>query len=1053
MAAELPRPGVEVTQVFRSVSPTVITPTLVPCVVGVCRQIVEVLTSTDAGGTELNGDALILLPGFFEAKAATGSPPAYTGLDGLDLSLSVNNGPVVTITFSDPTAAGITPSSLVSQIQEQLADAGVTSVVAETVSDDSFRLRTVGTGEFETIQIDATTSSAVATAFGIADYKTYTGLSSYTQRRLDLPESNLPDPRGNIAQLVFQPETLRAFLALGNGASILELRRTESFLRSGGADVAATLTGSVDLTGLTYGGGGTLNGLTFVVKVNGGTNVTTTFGSPANAAAVVTAINAAMNSAGYGSSVASLSVANHLVLTSPVLGDTSSLLIVSGTAVTALGFTVSQTDTGESAVAAVDDGNGDAVTPLLRVVGADFTAAGAAAVVEGSVDITSVGLYGGGGTLLDTTLTLSDGSAPQSITFGTLADATALLAALNALYGAVAGGRFVFTQGGTGGNKLVITTTNLGDEALVDVVGGDAAALLGLTVAKTRGAPFPPMAGDDLYVDGSFVGVITQVAPGGVVDRLKINKQLPINSDFGVSYYIIAKNLTGAATSTRPSADLIVGSSNVLTIKHEVLRDTTGTPNTTARANLYVSYMAIRKDVTSSATNPGLLRFENTTDLAASLGPISVDNPLALGLYFALVNGPNIQVTGLGVDEVSPDAPYGTVEAFTRAAEYLEAFEVYGIAPLTHDASVGQVFSAHVDAMSSPANKGERVVLFNPSKPANKLDTLVASGTKGNTTGNTGLVFDTGIANLPALLLNAGVSPVGTIPVSEGLFLDIASDAKSYSIESVSGSVVTIRTSFGVGDNDDGFFATTDLNDPPLTSALIDETFAVKLRGDALSVAGVPDRQGIADTYTAMASSVANRRFWQTVPDTAAATLDGVEQLIEGFYCNAGIVGAIGQQPPQQSFTNFPMAGYTRVVGSTDFFTEKQMNQMAAGGNYILVQDAQGAPVIARMALTSDMTSIETRTDSITKVADFTSKFLRKGLKNFIGRFNITQGFLDSLSHVIQGLLSFLVETGVLVGANLNNLIQDEDAPDTVMVDITLDVPYPCNYLRLTLNI
>jgi len=41
----------------------------------------------------------------------------------------------------------------------------------------------------------------------------------------------------------------------------------------------------------------------------------------------------------------------------------------------------------------------------------------------------------------------------------------------------------------------------------------------------------------------------------------------------------------------------------------------------------------------------------------------------------------------------------------------------------------------------------------------------------------------------------------------------------------------------------------------------------------------------------------------------------------------------------------------------------------------------------------------------------------------------------------------------VLIGANVNNIVQDEDQPDTVLIDETLDVPYPCNYIRLTLVI
>ena len=78
---------------------------------------------------------------------------------------------------------------------------------------------------------------------------------------------------------------------------------------------------------------------------------------------------------------------------------------------------------------------------------------------------------------------------------------------------------------------------------------------------------------------------------------------------------------------------------------------------------------------------------------------------------------------------------------------------------------------------------------------------------------------------------------------------------------------------------------------------------------------------------------------------------------------------------------------------------------------------------------------------------------MRAGLRNYIGRQNITQPFLDNLSTVINGQIGFLADTSVLIGGDVNNVIQDADAPDTVLVDVTLDVPYPCNYIRLTLVI
>jgi hypothetical protein len=374
----------------------------------------------------------------------------------------------------------------------------------------------------------------------------------------------------------------------------------------------------------------------------------------------------------------------------------------------------------------------------------------------------------------------------------------------------------------------------------------------------------------------------------------------------------------------------------------------------------------------------------------------------------------------------------------------LEAYEVYAIAPLTHDVSVGQVFNTHVSVMSSPENKGERIALFNPSQPSSRPDTLIASGLDGNTLSSN--TFDTGVANLGSLLLSAGLDPTGSFLVETGLFLDLG-DGQKYSVQNISGSIVTVKTSgFLSGENDDGYYATT------TAPTSLQAPFVLRVRGTSLSLTdGSVDKESLATTYAATASAYGNRRFWQIIPDRCAATLSGLEQIIEGFYMSAAVAGMIGKQPPQQSFTNFPMTGFTRVLGSNGYMSERQLNICAGGGNYVIVQDEDGAPLISRMALTTDLTSIETRTDSITKVVDFVAKFMRRGLKNFIGRFNITQGFLDTLGQVIQGLLGFLSDAGVLIGSHLNNLVQDEDAPDTVLIDITLDVPFPCNYIRLTL--
>jgi len=1053
-AEQLARPGVEVIQEFRTVTPSVITPTLNPCVVGVAKQLVEVLQSDGAGGSELNPDALITLPGFFIASAGSGSPVVYGGLDGLALALSINEGPVVTITFADPTATGLTPATVVNAINQQFTQDGITSAIAETVGTDRFQVRTTGVGEFQNIFVDSTTAQAVADAFGIGLQKTYQGLTSYNQYIVTVPEIAFPDPRDNLDELAIQKDTIRVFLYQGSGTGLQEVKRDESFLRRGEVNDQASFTSTI-AGPPTYPTD--FYDKTVRILVDGVLQVYTFPGSgtaPADADAVATLL-----SAGF-SGVTVTNLAGVLTWTRDDGGYANTIAVdgTAGTAHTILGLTT-QSSAGIS-IRAIDDGNGDAVTPLLQFDGAspqDFTATGApatAAVLAGTGVVTYGNISAGD------TLVISDGNQEQTITFlGTETSIDGgspdMKTTIEAVVGPAAGGKITVDDAGT--DQLRLTHSDLGEESYIKLVGGtvsfadlddDATPTLYAGVTA-NGDPFAPQPGDHLYIDGLFYATITKVAPGGAgnEDVLKIDRQVPISNNIGRRFYIISQDIVpgdAAIGVTIPTPDLTVDAEGNVILKHNLLRDTTGAP-ISGKAPIYLSYTAVRQDVTALASNPGLLRFDTTTELDSALEPINTDNPLALGLYYAMINAAGIQVTGLGVDEISADSPFGTVEAFTRAAEYLEGYEVYALAPLTHDRTVAEVFNTHVNFMSEPESKGERIVIWNPEVPTNRNDTLVASGTDGD--GLTTTTFDTKVVNLSALLLNAGVDATGTIPVSDGVLLDIASDAKRYSVESVSGGVVTIRTVFNAGENDDGYYSTT-----ALTLPLISEAFAIRVRGTALvTAAGTADKDAIAETVATTGQAFQNRRFWMTFPDQAAATIEGLEQLVNGFYMNAAIAGMIGQQPPQQSFTNFPMTGFTRVIGSQDTFNDRQLNVMAGGGAYIIVQDAEGAPLISRMALTTDLTSIETRTDSITKVVDFTAKFMRRGLRSFIGRFNITQGFLDTLGSVIQGLLGFLVETGVLIGGNLNNLVQDEDARDTVLIDVSLDPPYPCNYIRLTL--
>lgn len=1027
----LPRPGVVVLRVRRTTTPTILTPTLVPCIIGVCKQIVEATTQTSSGARVLNSSALVQLPASFLAAAAPGDPAAYTSLNGKKLVFTVKGGSAITVTFS---GTNLTPRQVVAQVLDALAAASVTDATAEVSGTSQWMLRTTGAGEFESLKVlvdydTAKTDPEVLAAFGLGANKEYWGSTGYAQSVFEVPIVAFPDPRGNLAEVAIDPSTVRAFVAMGSSISnVFELSKTSGFLRRGGTNTAATLTGSANLSLLTYPTA--LTDKTFKFEYDGTVYSLKFDDTLTNAASVATFINTQV-----GKVICAI-VTNSLKFTSLRTGALGYIRIVEGTALAVLGFTVNQDDRGTSAVEAIDDGNGDATTSILVFDGEDFTTAASAATVTGTEDIS-------GGIADGKTLELWDGHRSLTHTFQSASTGADVVSHLEDTFGVDAGGYLAFSLST---NNLVITHTLTGEQSVFTVVGGTAVADIGLTVATTRGDAHPPAVGDELYVGGQRYASIVQVAPGGNVDQLKINKQVPIAPHVGLHFFIMAKALPATG---RPEPELRVSDDGSIKIRHELIRDVSGAPVSGATGRVYISYTGVRQDVTALASNAALLRFSSTTEIEDLLEPVDERNPFALGLYFAALNAPAIQLSGIGVDAVSADAPYGTVEAFTRAAEFLEAYEVYALALLTHDLSVGRIYQTHAEAMSAPEARMERVVLFCSEMPTRKLDTLVASGT-GNSSSST--TFVTGVANLSSLVQSAGVESTGTIPVEDGLYLDIGSDSKHYNISSISGGTVTIRTSFTAGQNDDGFFAETALDAYPLPASLIDEPFAVRIRGAALEKPdGTPDKQLIAETVAALSASFGSIRLWHIFPDRCAATIGGVEKNLPGFYMCAAYAGMIGQQAPQQSFTNLPMTGITRVIGSTGYFTETQLNQIAGGGTWIVEQQSPQAAPSARYAITTDVSSLEMKSDNINKCLDYAQKFIRIGLRTYIGRFNINQGYLDSLGQVSQGLIGFLVDTGVLLSGDLNNVIQDEENLDTVLIDFTVAAPVAANFIRVSL--
>lgn len=432
---------------------------------------------------------------------------------------------------------------------------------------------------------------------------------------------------------------------------------------------------------------------------------------------------------------------------------------------------------------------------------------------------------------------------------------------------------------------------------------------------------------------------------------------------------------------------------------------------------ILISYTAKRVDNVDA-----LVTIETQDDIESMLGPIVPGNPLAFAAWLALQNtGTTIYATAVEDDEVADH---------TAAAEFLETREVYSIVPLSQLPEVHQIWKSHVDTMSTEDNKRERIAFINRLLFINETK---ATGTSGYVPAATTFAADDG---------------------------DFIND------EVAAGMMVKILDSDGAVTESARILRVVSATELELLSpGLTTESYhTLDYKIDTYDLSKADQAQFIADYSTAFA----DRRVFNVWPDLvqiaytledagddtfATATGETTEDLPGYFAC--AIVGAMkAGYAPQQPFTNLPMTGLVGLQHSNEYFSPTQLDVIATGGTYILVQDTPTAPCYCRHQLSTDVTSIEKRELSICSDVDYVAKFMRNQLRPYIGRYNITTTFLEMLRTVASAVLQNLEQEGQLMtGTQLESLVQSETQPDTVEVTVILAVPYPCNYIRVTLVI
>ena len=174
------------------------------------------------------------------------------------------------------------------------------------------------------------------------------------------------------------------------------------------------------------------------------------------------------------------------------------------------------------------------------------------------------------------------------------------------------------------------------------------------------------------------------------------------------------------------------------------------------------------------------------------------------------------------------------------------------------------------------------------------------------------------------------------------------------------------------------------------------------------------------------------------------------EIMVPGYYFACAVAGATQAYPPQRGFTNMSFAGFVKVSGTNDTFSESQMDIIASGGTMIVIQPNVTSALTVRHQLTTDMTSVETREYSVTKDVDYMAKMARNTFRPYIGKYVINDATLEMLYKLGGSLISkWLTDGTALTGTVVDKFAVDPDQNDRVYACFNIKVPLPLNYIRL----
>lgn len=208
------------------------------------------------------------------------------------------------------------------------------------------------------------------------------------------------------------------------------------------------------------------------------------------------------------------------------------------------------------------------------------------------------------------------------------------------------------------------------------------------------------------------------------------------------------------------------------------------------------------------------------------------------------------------------------------------------------------------------------------------------------------------------------------------------------------------------------------------------------------------------ENYKNYAKSKSSSRVTVIYPNSAEAEIPGINKVVTvgPQYLAAAYAGLEANIPGYIPKTRYTISGF-KTLNNVKLLRQK-LNDIASAGIMILTQSkGSGTDVVIRHQLTTDMSEVATRENSVVYIKDYVTKKLRLTCEKYVGKTNINSDLITRVKGSLNAEIAGMISEGFILSGTINDVIQNADKPDTILVDARVYVPYPCNYIDITLYV